>query len=179
MISIIVEKIVTDRRPHDASDDFSSTFGVAVGTIIQSFSDLSRLKSVDRELSTLKDQFEKISNEKDELQNEVQKLRILPSQIEHEALVQRNTQLKDENDSLRDVLKTSKETIAMLQSRLQSQSSNSIALADNLYLNSKGTIRRRSFDVDRKSKKETRQRKSMDVRVKTLLKEFVAFVNIE
>jgi regulator of replication initiation timing len=137
MISIIVEKIVTDRRQHEASDDFSSTFGIAVGTVVQSLSDLDRLKSVDRQLSTIKEQYEKTVNEKNELQNEVQKLRILPSQLEHETLIQRNTQLKKENDSLRDVLKTSKETIAMLSNRIQL----------NSVEGKRGSIKRKSMDV--------------------------------
>lgn len=118
MINIIIQKIVTDRRPHDNADDFSSTFGMAVGTVFQNFNDLSRLKNIERETKDLKEQYEKLLAEKNALENEVQKLRIVPSQLELEAQSQQNNQFKKENDSLRDVLKTSKETIAMLQDRL-------------------------------------------------------------
>jgi predicted RNase H-like nuclease (RuvC/YqgF family) len=118
MINIIIQKIVTDRRPHDNTDDFSSTFGMAVGTVFQNFTDLNRLKGIEREANDLKEQYERLSSEKDALENEVQKLRIVPSQLDFEALLQQNNHLQKENDSIRDVLKTSKETIAMLQDRL-------------------------------------------------------------
>lgn len=118
MINIIVQQIVMDRRPHANSDDFCSTFGMAVATVFQNFHDIDRLRGIEREANELRDQHEKILAEKDNLQTEVQKLRILPNQMEIESQNQRNIHLKKENDSLRDVLKTSKETIAMLQERL-------------------------------------------------------------
>jgi predicted RNase H-like nuclease (RuvC/YqgF family) len=118
MISIIIQQIVMDRRAHENSDDFASTFGMAVGNVIQNFNDLERLKEVEKEANELREQYEELILEKDQLQNEVEKLRILPNQMENEAQKQRNIHLKQENDSIRDVLKTSKETIAMLQERL-------------------------------------------------------------
>lgn len=188
MINIIIQKIVTDRRQHDATDDFSSTFGMAVGTVVQNFNDLNRLKGIEREFKTLKEQYDQLSNEKDQLHNEVQKLRILPSQMEYEAQIQRNTHLKKENDSLRDVLKTSKETIAMLQNRLaESQEpkitkKKSILQKDSLVVPKTSHItvsegsspRRKSVDVkqsksmdlgERKSMDMVKERRSMDVRV--------------
>lgn len=120
MINIIIQQIVMDKRPHENSDDFASTFGMSVGNVIQNFNDLERLKEVEKEANELKEQYEQLMIEKDQLQNEVEKLRILPNQLENEAQKQRNINLKQENDSIRDVLKTSKETIAMLQERLAS-----------------------------------------------------------
>lgn len=118
MINIIVQQIVMDRRPHVNLDDFASTFGMAVSTVFQNFHDVDRLRSIEREFNELRDRYDSVLAEKNCLQNEVQKLRILPSQMEIESQKQRNIHLKNENDSLRDVLKTSKETIAMLQDRL-------------------------------------------------------------
>lgn len=118
MISIIVQQIVMDRRPHCNTDDFSSTFGVAVTTVFKNFYDVDRLRDIERESNDLKEMYEQVLQEKNELQTEVQQLRILPNQIERESQKQRIVHLKQENDSLRDVLKTSKETIAMLQDRL-------------------------------------------------------------
>jgi predicted RNase H-like nuclease (RuvC/YqgF family) len=123
MINIIVQQIVMDRRPHDNSEDFASTYGMAVGTVFQNFRDIERLRVVEKEAEELKEQYELVISEKDQLQNEIQKLRIVPSQLEIETQKQRNIHLKQENDSLRDVLKTSKENIAMLQEKL--------ALAEN------------------------------------------------
>lgn len=118
MISIIIEKIVTDQRQHDTFDDFSSTFGMAVGTVIQNFKDLNRLKGIEIEANDLKDQYEKLAAERDALQSEVQKLRILPSQMEHQDILNRNEKIIEENNSLRDLLKKSKETIALLQQHI-------------------------------------------------------------
>ncbi|KAG2233169.1 hypothetical protein INT48_005007 [Thamnidium elegans] len=118
MISIIVQQIVMDRRPHCNSDDFSSTFGMSVATVFKNFYDVDRLRNIERESNDLREMYEQVLQEKNELQTEVQQLRILPNQIEHESQKQRIVYLKQENDSLRDVLKTSKETIAMLQDRL-------------------------------------------------------------
>lgn len=115
MINIIIEKIVTDRTQHDTSDDFSATYGMAVGTVLQNFHDLSRLKGIEVEANDLKEQYDKLAAEKDALQSEVQKLRILPSQMDHQAVLNRNEQLIEENNSLRDLLKKSTETIALLQ----------------------------------------------------------------
>lgn len=118
MINIIVQQIVMDRRPHAKSEDFSSTFGMAVSAVFQNFHDLDRLRSIDRDFKDLRDRYDTLSTEKNCLEAEVQKLRILPTQLEIESQNQRNLYLKKENDSLRDVLKTSKDTIAMLQERL-------------------------------------------------------------
>lgn len=118
MIQIIIQQIVMDRRDHENTDSFSSTFGLAVGTVIQSFSELERLKDVESQFEYFKRQYEQISAEKESLLSEVAKLRILPSQLEFDSMSRRMDELKEENDSLRDLLRTSKETIAMLQSRL-------------------------------------------------------------
>ncbi|CEG81054.1 hypothetical protein RMATCC62417_15298 [Rhizopus microsporus] len=118
MIQIIIQQIVMDRRDHENTDSFSSTFGLAVGTVIQSFSELERLKDVESQFEYFKRQYEQISAEKESLLSEVAKLRILPSQLEFDSMSRRMNELKEENDSLRDLLRTSKETIAMLQSRL-------------------------------------------------------------
>lgn len=118
MINIIVQQIVMDRRSHDNSEDFASTYGMAVGAVFQNFNEMERLKIIEKEAEELKDQYDLVLSEKDQLQNEIQKLRILPSQLEIETQTQRNIHLRQENDSLRDVLKTSKENIAMLQEKL-------------------------------------------------------------
>jgi DNA repair ATPase RecN len=122
MINIIIEKIVTDQRQHDTSDDFSSTFGMAVGTVLQNFNDLSRLKGIEIEADDLKNQYKNLATERDALQSEVQKLRILPSQMEHQGILNRNEKLIEENNSLRDLLKKSKETIALLQQHISDDS---------------------------------------------------------
>ena len=123
MISIIVQQIVMDRRTHDNSDDFASTFGMAVGTVFQNFNDLERLRIIEKQAKELKDQYEQILKEKDQLENEVLKLRILPNQLEMETQNKRNAHLKQENDSLRNVLKLSKESISVLQQKLEAASS--------------------------------------------------------
>jgi predicted nuclease with TOPRIM domain len=151
VINIIIQKIVTDRRPHDNTDDFSSTFGMAVGTVFQHFNDLDRLKGVEKEANDLKEQYIKLSTEKDALENEVQKLRILPSQLELEAQLQRNNQLEKENESIRDVLKTSKETIAMLQDRLAEAGKS-----------------KNNVNVFEEAQVKKLERKSLDEKVKTI-----------
>lgn len=118
MISIIVQQIVMDRRPHSNTDDFSSTFGMSVATVFKNFHDVDRLRDIEKEANDLKEQYESVLQEKNELQTEVQQLRIMPNQMERESQKKRIVHLKEENNSLRDVLKTSKETIAMLQERL-------------------------------------------------------------
>lgn len=195
MINIIIEKIVTDRRQRDATDDFSSTFGIAVGTIVQNFHDLNRLKGIEKTFNNLSMQYDQLSNEKDELQNEVQKLRILPSQMEYEAQVQRNANLKKENDSLREVLKTSKETIAMLQGRLADTQeakkvtkkrsilqqhtqelpetrSSHITMADfneNTRRKSIDVNHSKSMDLGERKLFDIKERRSMDVRVRAII----------
>ncbi|KAG1160361.1 hypothetical protein G6F37_004064 [Rhizopus arrhizus] len=123
MIQIIIQQIVMDRRPHENTESFSSTFGVAVGAVIQSYRELERLKKIEPKLEKLKAQFQSVTAEKEELQAEIGKLRILPTQLEFEDINRRISELKDENDSLRDLLRTSKDTIAMLQNRLAEEES--------------------------------------------------------
>ncbi|KAG1277955.1 hypothetical protein G6F65_008197 [Rhizopus arrhizus] len=118
MIQIIVQQIVMDQRPHENTESFSSTFGIAVGAVIQSYCELERLKGIEPELENLKVQYESVAAEKEQLQAEIAKLRIQPAQLEFENKNQRINQLREENDSLRGLLRTSKETIAMLQGRL-------------------------------------------------------------
>lgn len=139
MINIIIQKIVMDKRPHDNSDDFASTFGMAVGTVFQNFNEMERLKMVEKEAEDMRDQYEQILAERDELQHEVQKLRILPSRLEAETQNQRNIHLKEENDSLRELLKTSKETIAMLQNEGKRGSNESLVLSDDWKVSKRGS----------------------------------------
>ena len=122
MIQIIVQQIVMDQRPHENTESFSSTFGIAVGAVIQSYCELERLKGIEPELENLKVQYESVAAEKEQLQAEIAKLRIQPAQLEFENKNQRINQLREENDSLRGLLRTSKETIAMLQGRLPEES---------------------------------------------------------
>ncbi|KAG1446827.1 hypothetical protein G6F56_009453 [Rhizopus delemar] len=122
MIQIITRQIVMDQRPHDNNtESFSSTFGIAVGTVIQSYCELERLKDIESQVKNLEAQFELVSTQKENLEAEIAKLRIIPTQLELQDKDKRIHQLKEENNSLRELLRTSKETIAMLQFRLEEE----------------------------------------------------------
>ncbi|KAI8877777.1 actin-binding FH2 [Backusella circina FSU 941] len=123
IISIIIQQIVKDRRSHKQTDDFTSNFGISVANLIQNFRDLDRLKQLESESQISKEKFETLRKERDELQIEVEQLRILPSQFEFYQQKKRNRFLRRENDSLRDVLRTSKETISMLQKKISGHES--------------------------------------------------------
>ncbi|KAI8989404.1 hypothetical protein BDB01DRAFT_848579 [Pilobolus umbonatus] len=147
MIDIIVEQIVMDRRPHDNTDEFASTFGMAVGTVIQNFHDLARLKRMESQMEATDAKIKKALEEKDELLKEIEELRILPSRVEYEEQRQRAVHYKEENDSLRNVLKTSKETIAMLQERLSER-------RYGQFIDECDTSERNSVDEQAKKKRE-------------------------
>jgi hypothetical protein len=71
-----------DRRSHGEMDDFTSNFGISVANLIQSFRDLDKLKQHESESQISREKFENLRKERDELQTEVEQLRILPSQLE-------------------------------------------------------------------------------------------------
>lgn len=73
MISTLVNQIVMDRR--GVGSDFSSTYGVSVGNLIQKFSDMDRLQTEAEQLAGAKDTIEELRKEKQELEQEVARLK--------------------------------------------------------------------------------------------------------
>lgn len=72
MISELVNQIVMDRRTSVASADFSSTYGVSVGNLIQKFSDLDRLQQLEEEVTENRERLLRLSAENKEMQLELE-----------------------------------------------------------------------------------------------------------
>ncbi|OBZ88766.1 Cytokinesis protein sepA, partial [Choanephora cucurbitarum] len=118
IIEIMLYHIVTDGAQHNSKADLQEIFSTPIGAVMQNFLDLDRLKDKEKEADEIKEQYEKIILEKEQLEREVQELRIVPSLMENQAQKHRIEQLKEENNALRQVLQTSKDTITSLQARL-------------------------------------------------------------
>lgn len=80
MISELVSQIVMDRRGSVSAGDFSSTYGVSVGNLIQQFSDLDELNQLKEEAAENREKLIRLSAENKELQLENEHLRSLQGQ---------------------------------------------------------------------------------------------------
>lgn len=78
MISELVGQVVMDRRSGASAESFSSNFGISVSTMIQKFSDLDRLQSLEEESASFREKYMKIAAEMRELEHELSKLRSRP-----------------------------------------------------------------------------------------------------
>lgn len=75
MISELVGQIVVDRRGGVSGKDFSSLYGISVGTLIQKFSNQDRLHKLEEESAYHREQFLKVTSEKNELEYQLQQVR--------------------------------------------------------------------------------------------------------
>lgn len=143
MISELVGQIAVDRRGGVSGKDFSSLYGISVNTLIQKFSNQDRLHKLEEESAYHREQFFKVTSEKNELEYQLQQVRrngtitrTIPGNeddsrgknspvahlvlwITHVYVLVALMTIKNENASLRELLKTSRSTIAMLQERLR------------------------------------------------------------
>jgi hypothetical protein len=110
MITTLVNQLVMDRR--GLGDDFSSMYGVSVGNLIQKFSDMDRLQSEAEQLAGTREQME-------ELEQEVLRLKAANAAIPHNVDQSAALRYATENASLRALLRTSRNTIALLQGSLK------------------------------------------------------------
>jgi hypothetical protein len=117
MITTLVNQLVMDRR--GLGDDFSSMYGVSVGNLIQKFSDMDRLQSEAEQLAGTREQMEELQREKYELEQEVLRLKAANAAIPHNVDQSAALRYATENASLRALLRTSRNTIALLQGSLK------------------------------------------------------------
>ncbi|KAI9317621.1 hypothetical protein BX666DRAFT_1857292, partial [Dichotomocladium elegans] len=126
MICELVGQVALDQRGGMSSKDFSSVFGVSVDTLIQKFSNQDKIHQLEEESAYHREQYMKIVNEKKELELMLQDMRgngrrssgsrVIPGNEDDSRAV---NVIKAENASLRELLRTSRSTIAMLQERLR------------------------------------------------------------
>ncbi|CAO3592005.1 unnamed protein product [Absidia cylindrospora] len=118
IIHVLVGQIVMNRRITSDDQDFTATFGVSVGNLIQRFSDLDRLRQLEEEALHNEAKESRLTNENLELKMELQRLsRHSQSEVENQPR-RRSLDLKKENESLRALLRTSKNTMFMLEKRV-------------------------------------------------------------
>lgn len=72
MISELVHQVVMDRRGSVSVADFSSTFGVSVGNLIEKFSELDRLHEMEAEASQIQERAIRLAAENKELKLELE-----------------------------------------------------------------------------------------------------------
>ncbi|KAJ2122954.1 hypothetical protein IW147_003002 [Coemansia sp. RSA 720] len=95
-------------RPRGANEAFSSQYGVSVAGIIDKFSNEEQLEEAVREAKDLRDQLEKVTRQKNELELEVS--------LKSEGLV---GTLKTKIFALEDLLRMSRHTIEALQTQIK------------------------------------------------------------
>ncbi|ORZ06045.1 hypothetical protein BCR42DRAFT_427576 [Absidia repens] len=118
IIHVLVGQIVMNRRITSDDQDFTATFGVSVGNLIQRFSDLDRLRQLEEEALHNEANESRLTNENLELKMELQRLsRHSQGEVENQPR-RRSLDLKKENESLRALLRTSKNTMFMLEKRV-------------------------------------------------------------
>ncbi|KAI8143924.1 hypothetical protein BJV82DRAFT_609883 [Fennellomyces sp. T-0311] len=122
MVSAFVGQLVLNLRTN-SMEDTSTIFGGSVNTLIQKFTSQDRLQQLEDESAYNREQCMKLTNEKKELELELQDLRAakryrraMPGNEDDSS---KNQAVMVENASLRELLKTSRSTIAMLQERLR------------------------------------------------------------
>ena len=71
MISELVSQVVMDRRGSVSASDFTSTYGVSVGNLVQKFSELDRYHELEAESSDNREQLIHLAAENKELKLEL------------------------------------------------------------------------------------------------------------
>jgi hypothetical protein len=82
-----------DQRTHKGIDDFSSTYDMSIGNIVQCFKELERLRKMETENKLKQEEYEQVVKKRDELQLEIEQLRILPTHLQNEEQKQRNKKI--------------------------------------------------------------------------------------
>ncbi|KAI8067755.1 hypothetical protein BC940DRAFT_300394 [Gongronella butleri] len=118
MTDKLVGQVVMNRRLTSGDDDdLADVYGVSVGNLIQQFSELERLKELEDEAAVSQSTIARQQNEIDDLLTQVQVLKT-QQHGQNQLPRRRSLDLKKENDSLRSLLKTSKNTMFMLEKRV-------------------------------------------------------------
>ncbi|KAG0177062.1 hypothetical protein DFQ29_005302 [Apophysomyces sp. BC1021] len=143
MISELVNHVVMERRNSTTLEDFGSAYNMSVGNMIQKFSDLDRMQQLEEEAAENRERLLHLGTENKELRLELEYHKsqqggnVAQPQVlaTRDNTPRRSLNLKMENASLRALLRTSKNTISMLQDQLKEKDelaeNNGIATSNN------------------------------------------------
>ncbi|ORX46807.1 actin-binding FH2 [Hesseltinella vesiculosa] len=120
MTNMLVGQVVMNRRLTSDREDLTAVYGVSVGNLIQQFSDLDRLKELEECTAQSQSTIIGLQNDNQELYAQIQQLKHQQPSDTHLNRRRKlcSLDLKKENESLRSLLKTSKNTMFMLERRV-------------------------------------------------------------
>ncbi|KAI7869247.1 hypothetical protein BDF14DRAFT_1951245 [Spinellus fusiger] len=134
LISEIVHQLVIDKRSSMNSENLGGSYSASVNSLIQKFSELDRLRQLEEEASENRELILRLTSENKELRMEMEYMKsnqqdtTTTSQaapVKEETSFRRSLNAKMENASLRALLRTSRNTIAMLQEQLKEKNDSS------------------------------------------------------
>ncbi|CAO3642143.1 unnamed protein product [Cunninghamella blakesleeana] len=139
MMDILISQVVMNKSFTADDKDFTATYGISVGNLIQQFSDLDKLHQFESEAIRSREIISQLTYTIQKLETDVSKLKANSinnnNQTENHPK-RRSLDLKKENESLRFLLQTSKKTMFMLEKRVSELTDMMERNDDNEFINS-------------------------------------------